>query len=83
MIINRWKFVKTRTGESDFLSLGSFPGLGTQNFIKESENEMKVDGFFHSSTLDENPYMQSKFIPDKCFTSHPRFGYLFFKTLVH
>ena len=71
-----WKFAKGKLGESDFLALGSFPMLGTGNFIKDSEHEAKIEGFLHSSTLNENPYMQSQFIPDKCMTSHPRFGTL-------
>jgi hypothetical protein len=48
---------------------------GNEGFIKDSDNELKVEGYFHSSTLKENPFMKSQFIPDKCITSHPRFGY--------
>jgi len=73
---NLWKFVKMKLLEGDFLALGSFGMLGTKNFIKDSDHESKIPGFFHSSTLTENPFMNSKWIPDKCFTSHPRFGTL-------
>lgn len=56
------------------MATGNFPMLGVGEFYEDSKSEIDVKGFIKSSMLVDNPCMNSDFIPDKCFNSHPRFA---------